>query len=71
MSGIDTVAATGLKVYADGHDIVVAGTAGRQVSVVTIDGKTLLRAAGDQRLTVIPAIYLVTVGNSTVKLLVK
>ena len=71
MSGIDTVAATGLKVYADGHDIVVFGAAGQQVSVVTIDGKTLLRAAGDQRLTVIPAIYLVTVGNSTVKLLVK
>lgn len=71
MSGIETVAASDFRVYADGLDIVISGAAQRPVSVVTIDGKTLLRAVGDRRLTVIPSLYLVTVGDTTVKLIVK
>ena len=41
------------------------------MAVVSVDGKVLRRVTGDLRLTVTPAVYLVTVGNNTFKLLVR
>ncbi|MDE6359878.1 MAG: choice-of-anchor J domain-containing protein [Muribaculaceae bacterium] len=70
-SGLDTVGAASLKVGVEGRDIVVSGAGQSQVTVVTVDGRVLRRTLGDLRLTVTPAIYLVTVGDSTFKLLVK
>lgn len=71
-SGLDEVSsAAGLNVSVDGRDIVVSGAAGKAVTIVTVDGKVLRRAIGDLRVAVAPAVYLVTVGDTTVKLLVK
>lgn len=69
-SGLDLIATAGMRVYADGRDIVVTGAASAPVSIVTVDGKLLHSGIGDLRLNVLPAVYLVTVGTETVKLLV-
>lgn len=72
LSGVGIVAAaTAATVTADGHDIVVSNAGDATVAVATVDGKLLYRGNGDTRLTVAPAIYLVTVANTTTKLIVR
>lgn len=70
-SAIDTIGASAVKVCVEDRDIVVTGATGQTVTVVSVDGKVISRTVGDLRLTVTPAIYLVTVGTTSSKLLVK
>lgn len=70
-SAIDTIGDSAVKVCVEDRDIVVTGATGQTVTVVSVDGKVISRTVGDLRLTVTPAIYLVTVGTTTSKLLVK
>lgn len=70
-SGLDSVVATGMRVAVENRDIVVTGTDGETVSVITVDGKLLRRVSGDLRMTVTPAVYLVTVANRVVKVIVR
>ncbi len=70
-SGVDSALAASLYVGVEGRDIVVIGAGDQPVAVVSVDGKVLRRVTGDLRLTVTPAVYLVTVGNNTFKLLVR
>ncbi len=70
-SGIDAVSVANLKIAVDGHDIVVTGAADAMVSIVAVDGRVLHRACGDLRLTVTPAVYIISVANRAVKVIVK
>lgn len=70
-SGLDLVAAAGLSIKVEGYDIVVTGAGDKLVTIAAVDGRVLYRNVGDARLTVVPAIYLVNVADTTTKLLVK
>ena len=70
-SGVDSAMAGSLHVGVEDRDIIVSGAGDQPVAVVSVDGKVLRRVIGDLRLTVTPAVYLVTVGNNTFKLLVR
>lgn len=70
-SGIDMVSAAAVKVFVEGRSIVVTGAEGKSVIINAVDGKTVYNAVGDARVTVTPAVYLVTVDTKTVKVIVK
>lgn len=70
-AGINQVFTKAMKVYTDGQAIVVAGAAGKMVTISTVDGKVLYHAAGDAKFEVTKAVYLVTVDGKTTKLIVR
>ena len=73
-SGTDAPGITDLRISADARTITVAGAEGTMVSVTAADGRTLSaeRASGIFRHTVAaPGVYIVTAGNTSVKLVVK
>ncbi len=71
-SGIDDIFAAGaVKVFVEGKQIIVSGAAGKTVTIVSTDGKTLYNAEGNARVNVLSGIYLVTVNRSTVKVVVR
>lgn len=70
-SGIAGVEASAMKVDVEGSDIVVSNAPLQAVTIVAADGKVLHKALGDTRCTVLPGVYLVTVGSDTVKVAVK
>lgn len=70
-SGIAGVEAEGLRVAVEGHDIVVGGASLQAVTIVAADGKLLHKSLGDTRFTVLPGVYLVSAGRTTVKVAVK
>jgi len=70
-SGIDMVSSVAVKVSVEGKSIVVTGAEGKTVTINAVDGKTVYNAVGDARVTVAPAVYLVTVDIKTVKVIVK
>lgn len=70
-SGLTLNKAGQLKVYAKDGEIVVSGAADSAVTISTADGRVLYHAAGDARVAVTPAVYLVTVGKNTYKLLAR
>lgn len=53
------------------RSIVVTGAEGLNVTIAAVDGKVLYSGAGNAKVAVVPAVYLVTVDGKTVKLLVK
>ncbi len=73
-SGYEAPGITNLRISADARTITVAGAEGTMVSVTAADGRTLSaeRASGIFRHTVAaPGVYIVTAGNTSVKLVVK
>lgn len=70
-SGIDLAGAESLKVSVEGKAIVVTGADGERVVINGVDGRTLHAAEGDIRVTVPQAVYLVTVGRKTFKVIVR
>ena len=70
-SGIGAVLAVGLKVAVEGRSIVVTGAADNLVTINAVDGKPLHAAKGDARVSVAPAVYLVTADGKTVKVIVR
>lgn len=70
-SGLTLNKAGQLKVYAKDGEIVVSGAADSAVTISTADGRVLYHAAGDARVAVTPAVYLVTVGKNTYKVLAR
>ena len=69
-SGLEKVSYAAVSVRVDGRDIVVAGAGDKPVAIFAVDGKVIHRGKGDMRLPVLPAVYLVTVGSRTFKMLV-
>lgn len=71
-NGVGNLAA-GLTVVAVNNEIVVRGAAGAQISVIAPDGKTVAARQGvdSARIKVANGVYLVTVGQRTVKVAVK
>ena len=72
-SGLGTVAISGASVVARKGEIIVTGAEGRDIAVVAIDGKTIASAQGsDENIFAVSAgCYLVRIGGSAVKVIVK
>jgi hypothetical protein len=70
-SGVVTVKGETLSITTEGKYIVVKGAGELNVTINAVDGKTLYSAAGDARVEATSAVYLVTVGNKTVKVIVR
>lgn len=70
-SGVEDIFATALAVTVEGREIVVTGAADKNVRIVAADGKAVFASQGDSRATVAPGFYLVTVGETVVKVVVK
>lgn len=70
-SGITQAGATSLKVAVEGKAIVVTGAANNRVVINGVDGRTLHTADGDTRVIMPQAVYLVTVGRKTFKVIVR
>ncbi len=70
-AGIADGVADSVSVYADGESIVVDGAADAPVAVCAIDGRVVYRGNGDCRVAVSPAVYVVTVGGTAHKLIVR
>lgn len=74
VSGVEDLMAAGIRVYAEGGNLVIAGAAGKQLNVSTIGGVELYNAksaSAEVRLSVAKNVYLVTVGGKTHKIIVK
>ena len=59
------------SVVVEDHEIVIVGAADNAVSVVAADGKLIHEGNGDIRVTVTPGFYLVTIGETATKVIVK
>ena len=71
LSGLDTNLSATMSVKVDGNDIVVTAADEKIVTVNSIDGRTIHIGKGNSRVTVLPGIYLVTIGNQSVKVIVR
>lgn len=71
LSGLDTNLSATMSVKVDGNDIVVTAADEKIVTVNAIDGRTIHIGKGNSRITVLPGIYLVTIGNQSVKVIVR
>ena len=73
VDGISSVINASAKVSAAGRVITVAGAEGEQVSICTVDGKTIFdgKAADVTRVSVNGGVYIVKVGNTVTKAVVK
>lgn len=74
MSGIVSAQTAQVKVFTETGRIIVAGAEGDRVTVTDIAGRGIARLIADSDRTEInvePGIYVVTVGNRSVKLIVK
>ena len=70
-SGIDLTTADGFVIHVDGRTITVTGTNGSPVTLHGADGKTHHSGKGDCRLTVAPSTYLLSVGKTVRKLIIR
>ncbi|MCM1519319.1 MAG: choice-of-anchor J domain-containing protein [Lachnoclostridium sp.] len=70
-SGIAGVNAAAAKAYVTGKTIVVENADNLDVAIYSADGRTLHLGKGNCRLTVQPAVYVVTAGSLTTKLIVR
>lgn len=64
----------GALVHVTGNNIIIENNDGRSINIATIDGVTLFRSTGTESRTTYtaePGIYIVTVGDKTVKVVVK
>lgn len=71
LSGIGDAAVEGVTVIVEGNDIIVTAPADAAVQIVTTDGKTVVAATGGTRATVADGLYLVTVGQTVTKVIVR
>ncbi|MDE6266859.1 MAG: choice-of-anchor J domain-containing protein [Muribaculaceae bacterium] len=71
VSGVDEIFANGLDIEVEGKQIIITGATDNNVRVIAADGKTVFTAQGDCRTTVVPGFYLVAVGETVVKVVVK
>ncbi len=71
VSGIDNAAAYGATVAVEGHDIVVTAADDANVQIVTADGKAIVATTGSIRANVAGGLYLVTVGQTVTKVIVR
>lgn len=70
-TGIDEILAAGINVKVEGNEIVVTGAdAALPISLHTIAGHKLYSGNGDCRITVETGIYLLTLGDRTIKILI-
>lgn len=70
-SGIGDIMYENSSVTVEGRTIIVTAATGVPVRIVSIDGKNIVEAAGNTRASVSPGIYLVTVDNTTTKVIVR
>lgn len=72
-SGLDGIAADGVKVSATTGAVIVEGAAGRTVRIAATDGRTVSSFIGTDRdeVPLTAGIYMVTVGRRTHKVIVK
>lgn len=73
LSGISDLRSEGIAIYVEGHEIVVSGADGRDISVFSADGMRLADVRGDavNRIRVSTGVYLVKVSGHTVKVIVR
>lgn len=69
--GIDYTLATNVEISVDGRTIVVSNAEGQNVAVYTASGLLLHNGNGDARVNVDGGVYIVKVGDRSVKVLVK
>lgn len=71
-SGIGTVAAAGaVSISTTDGNILISNAGNRAVDIFSVDGKTICRGTGDGTYPVASGAYIVTVGDTTVKVLVR
>ncbi|MDE6361134.1 MAG: choice-of-anchor J domain-containing protein [Muribaculaceae bacterium] len=70
-SSVDGVSSTDLTIALEGRMLTVAGTAGEAVTLFSLDGRTIFRANGDCRTELTPGSYLLSVGTTVRKLIVR
>lgn len=70
-SGVDAFAAPGISVAVEGHDIVVTAADTDAVRIVATDGRTVYAGLGNSRVSVATGIYLVKVGQTVTKAVVR
>ncbi len=71
-AGVDiTLSDMNITVTVEGRDIVIDGATDDTVSIFTVDGKLIRHNAGNLRLTVAPAVYIVKAGTLVTKVIVK
>lgn len=73
VDGIASIATKATNVSVNNKTITVANAAGKNVSICTVDGKTVYNAAGSDitRVRVESGVYIVKTGNTVVKTVVK
>lgn len=74
LSGLDAISVDGINVTVDGRNIIVTDADGRMVSVANAAGMMLYNATGAQRTIVpvsLPGVYVVAVGESVFKVVVR
>lgn len=72
-SGIDSVADDGVKVFSANGLVNITGAEGRRIVITTIDGKMLYNftGTGADRVALTPDVYVVIVGKSPYRIMVK
>ncbi len=73
VSGIDGLTAGAVRIAAVDHSIVVTGADGRNIVINSVDGRTVFAGVADAetRVAVSDGIYLVKVGTTVAKIIVK
>ncbi|MBP3298408.1 MAG: choice-of-anchor J domain-containing protein [Muribaculaceae bacterium] len=74
LSGVNGVTTEGIGIYGGNGHITVAGAAGKDVAVYTVDGRCIYAfkaAVETESMTMVPGIYVVRAGNTTAKVMVK
>ena len=70
-SSIDETIHGTLSIRLEGHTLVVSGSAGASVTLFGVDGRKLHSTEGDCRIPLLPATYILSVGDTVKKLTVR
>lgn len=70
-TGVDNVQAAAARVSVEQREIVVAGADGSQIRLYAVDGRELYRGVADCRIAVQPGSYVLTLGDTSLKVVVK
>ena len=72
-NGVEERVCDGVNVYAEGRNILIGGAEGKNVSVISADGRIIYSDAGKEHMSVPvdAGVYVVRVGRGAVKLIVK
>ena len=70
-TALNDLSSDNLSISTDKGMIIVSGTEGLEVSITSVDGRTIYRSFGDATISVQPAIYIVKAGQTVQKVAVR